>query len=79
MYFDHICPHYFLLCPPTPIEHFLPDKFPSYFHVFWVCWVDPLHYLGLPIQTLVGHYLLKHGQCTNGYNAEKIYSTSQNH
>lgn len=56
---------------PTPVEHFLPDKFPSYFHVFRVSCLGPLHYLGLAAQTQVGHYLLKHGQHTSGYNAEE--------
>lgn len=55
-------PPLLLLLPLAPIEHFLPDKFPSYFHVFRVCCLGPLHYLGLAAQTQVGHYLLKHGQ-----------------
>lgn len=73
-------PSVFPLLPLTPTEHFLPDKFPSYFHVFWVCCVGPLHYLGLAAQTRVGHYLLKHGQHTSGYNAEENDSASpKNH
>lgn len=65
---------------PTPVEHFLPDNFPSYFHVFQVSCLGPLHYLGLAAQTQVGHYLLKCGQHTSGYNAEENDSASpKNH